>query len=82
MPRTITDPQVEEVVAPRRPASYQWRLREVMAGAALFSASDLEPLLAGLVMIYPRPTQVAMHASLPSGSARTRHIGACASETR
>ncbi|HEY1915522.1 MAG TPA: helix-turn-helix transcriptional regulator [Streptosporangiaceae bacterium] len=31
----------------KRQVSYQWRLREVMAGAGLFNASDLEPLLAG-----------------------------------
>jgi len=30
----------------RRQVSYQWRLREVMAAAGLFNASDLEPLLA------------------------------------
>ena len=34
------------------------------------------------VTIYSRPTQVATHASLPSGSARTHNIGACASETK
>ena len=33
-------------MAARRQASYQWRLREVMAAAGLFNASDLEPLLA------------------------------------
>jgi DNA-binding Xre family transcriptional regulator len=30
----------------KRQVSYQWRLREVMAAAGLFNASDLEPLLA------------------------------------
>lgn len=34
-------------MAAKRQVSYQWRLREVMAAAGLFSASDLEPLLAG-----------------------------------
>ena len=29
-----------------RQASYQWRLREVMAAHGLFNATDLEPLLA------------------------------------
>lgn len=33
-------------MAARRQVSYQWRLREVMAAAGLFNASDLEPLLA------------------------------------
>ena len=34
------------MMTPARQVSYQWRLREVMAGAGLFNASDLEPLLA------------------------------------
>ena len=33
-------------MAAKRQVSYQWRLREVMAAAGLFNASDLEPLLA------------------------------------
>jgi hypothetical protein len=33
-------------MAAKRDVSYQWRLREVMAAAGLFNASDLEPLLA------------------------------------
>jgi DNA-binding Xre family transcriptional regulator len=33
-------------MAAKRKVSYQWRLREVMAAAGLFNASDLEPLLA------------------------------------
>jgi hypothetical protein len=31
---------------PQRVVSYQWRLRELMASRGLFSAPDLEPLLA------------------------------------
>jgi hypothetical protein len=55
----------------RRQASYQWRLREVMAGAGLFSASDLEPLLAergitlSSVQVWRLVTQVPERLSLP-----------------
>jgi Cro/C1-type HTH DNA-binding domain len=58
-------------MAPRRQASYQWRLREVMAGAGLFSASDLEPLLAdrgitlSSVQVWRLVTQVPERLSLP-----------------
>jgi len=36
------------------------------------SSLDDEPT----ATIYSRPIQVATHASLPSGSARTHHLGA------
>jgi hypothetical protein len=58
-------------MAARRQASYQWRLREVMAGAGLFSASDLEPLLAergitlSSVQVWRLVTQVPERLSLP-----------------
>jgi DNA-binding Xre family transcriptional regulator len=58
-------------MAAKRKASYQWRLREVMAAAGLFSASDLEPLLAergitlSSVQVWRLVTQVPERLSLP-----------------
>ena len=55
----------------KRKVSYQWRLREVMAAAGLFSASDLEPLLAergitlSSVQVWRLVTQVPERLSLP-----------------
>ena len=51
--------------------SYQWRLREVMAAAGLFNASDLEPLLAdrgitlSSVQVRRLVTQTPERLSLP-----------------
>jgi len=59
------------MTAARRRASYQWRLREVMAGAGLFRPSDLEPLLAergitlSSVQVWRLVTQVPERLSLP-----------------
>ena len=58
-------------MAARRQVSYQWRLREVMAAAGLFNASDLEPLLAGRgitlssVQVWRLVTQTPERLSLP-----------------
>ena len=58
-------------MAATRQVSYQWRLREVMAAAGLFSASDLEPLLAGRgitlssVQVWRLVTQTPERLSLP-----------------
>ena len=58
-------------MAAKRKVSYQWRLREVMAAAGLFSASDLEPLLAdrgitlSSVQVWRLVTQVPERLSLP-----------------
>ena len=58
-------------MAPRRQVSYQWRLREVMAAAGLFNASDLEPLLAergitlSSVQVWRLVTQIPERLSLP-----------------
>jgi hypothetical protein len=58
-------------MAPRRQVSYQWRLREVMAAAGLFNASDLEPLLAergitlSSVQVWRLVTQTPERLSLP-----------------
>ena len=58
-------------MAAMRQVSYQWRLREVMAAAGLFSASDLEPLLAGRgitlssVQVWRLVTQTPERLSLP-----------------
>ena len=58
-------------MAAKRKASYQWRLREVMAAAGLFNASDLEPLLAdrgitlSSVQVWRLVTQVPERLSLP-----------------
>ena len=58
-------------MAAKRQVSYQWRLREVMAAAGLFSASDLEPLLAGRgitlssVQVWRLVTQTPERLSLP-----------------
>ena len=55
----------------KRQVSYQWRLREVMAAAGLFNASDLEPLLAergitlSSVQVWRLVTQVPERLSLP-----------------
>ena len=55
----------------RRQVSYQWRLREVMAAAGLFNASDLEPLLAdrginlSSVQVWRLVTQTPERLSLP-----------------
>jgi len=54
-----------------RQASYQWRLREVMAAHGLFNATDLEPLLAGRgihlssVQVWRLVTQTPERLSLP-----------------
>jgi DNA-binding Xre family transcriptional regulator len=59
------------MMAAKRMVSYQWRLREVMAAAGLFSASDLEPLLAergitlSSVQVWRLVTQVPERLSLP-----------------
>jgi len=61
----------ERVMAAKRQVSYQWRLREVMAGAGLFNASDLEPLLAergitlSSVQVWRLVTQTPERLSLP-----------------
>jgi len=61
----------ERVMAASRQVSYQWRLREVMAAAGLFNASDLEPLLAGRgitlssVQVWRLVTQTPERLSLP-----------------
>jgi Cro/C1-type HTH DNA-binding domain len=58
-------------MAARRQVSYQWRLREVMAAAGLFNASDLEPLLAdrgitlSSVQVWRLVTQTPERLSLP-----------------
>jgi hypothetical protein len=58
-------------MAAKRQVSYQWRLREVMAGAGLFNASDLEPLLAdrgitlSSVQVWRLVTQTPERLSLP-----------------
>ncbi len=58
-------------MAAKRKVSYQWRLREVMAAAGLFNASDLEPLLAdrgitlSSVQVWRLVTQVPERLSLP-----------------
>ena len=58
-------------MAAKRQVSYQWRLREVMAGAGLFNASDLEPLLAergitlSSVQVWRLVTQIPERLSLP-----------------
>jgi hypothetical protein len=58
------------VTAPRQ-ASYQWRLREVMAARGLFTAADLVPLLAGRgitlspVQVWRLVTQTPERLSLP-----------------
>jgi Cro/C1-type HTH DNA-binding domain len=58
-------------MAAMRQVSYQWRLREVMAAAGLFNASDLEPLLAGRgitlssVQVWRLVTQTPERLSLP-----------------
>ena len=55
----------------RRQVSYQWRLREIMAARGLFSATDLEPLLAergitlSSVQVWRLVTQVPERLSLP-----------------
>lgn len=57
-------------MAAKRKVSYQWRLREVMAAAGLFSASDLEPPLAehgitlSSVQVWRLVTQVPERLSL------------------
>jgi DNA-binding Xre family transcriptional regulator len=54
-----------------RTISYQWRLREIMATRGLFTATDLEPLLAergiGLssVQVWRLVTQTPERLSLP-----------------
>jgi DNA-binding Xre family transcriptional regulator len=59
------------MMAAKRKVSYQWRLREVMAAAGLFNASDLQPLLAersitlSSVQIWRLVTQVPERLSLP-----------------
>jgi hypothetical protein len=59
------------VMAAKRQVSYQWRLREVMAAAGLFNASDLEPLLAergialSSVQVWRLVTQTPERLSLP-----------------
>jgi hypothetical protein len=61
----------ERVMAASRQVSYQWRLREVMAAAGLFNASDLEPLLAdrgitlSSVQVWRLVTQTPERLSLP-----------------
>ena len=61
----------ERVMAAKRQVSYQWRLREVMAAAGLFNASDLEPLLAergitlSSVQVWRLVTQTPERLSLP-----------------
>jgi Cro/C1-type HTH DNA-binding domain len=61
----------ERVMAAKREVSYQWRLREVMAAAGLFNASDLEPLLAdrgitlSSVQVWRLVTQTPERLSLP-----------------
>ena len=63
-------------MAAKRQVSYQWRLREVMAAAGLFNASDLEPLLAGRgitlssVQVWRLVTQTPERLSLPVLAAR------------
>ena len=58
-------------MAAKRQVSYQWRLREVMAAAGLFNASDLEPLLAdrgitlSSVQVWRLVTQTPERLSLP-----------------
>ncbi|WP_328375847.1 helix-turn-helix transcriptional regulator [Micromonospora zamorensis] len=55
----------------KRQVSYQWRLREVMAGHGLFNASDLVPLLAergitlSAVQVWRLVTQTPERLSLP-----------------
>jgi DNA-binding Xre family transcriptional regulator len=55
----------------RRQVSYQWRLREIMASRGLFTATDLEPLLAergitlSSVQVWRLVTQVPERLSLP-----------------
>ena len=55
----------------KRHASYQWRLREVMADRGIFIASDLSPLLAqrgielSSVQIWRLVTQTPERLSLP-----------------
>ena len=64
-------PGKERVMAAKRQVSYQWRLREVMAAAGLFNASDLEPLLAergitlSSVQVWRLVTQTPERLSLP-----------------
>jgi hypothetical protein len=59
------------MMAGKRQVSYQWRLREVMAAAGLFNASDLEPLLAergtilSSVQVWRLVTQTPERLSLP-----------------
>lgn len=58
-------------MAAKRQVSYRWRLRETMAAAGLFNASDLVPLLAergiGLsaVQVWRLVTQTPERLSLP-----------------
>ena len=58
-------------MAAKRQVCYQWRLREVMAAAGLFNASDLEPLLAergitlSSVQVWRLVTQTPERLSLP-----------------
>ena len=59
------------MTAAKRQASYQWRLREVMAAHGLFNATDLEPLLAerginlSSVQVWRLVTQTPERLSLP-----------------
>ena len=59
------------MMAAQRQVSYQWRLREVMAAAGLFNATDLEPLLAergitlSSVQVWRLVTQTPERLSLP-----------------
>jgi DNA-binding Xre family transcriptional regulator len=69
--RDAAGEEKEGVMAGKRKVSYQWRLREVMAAAGLFNASDLEPLLAergitlSSVQVWRLVTQVPERLSLP-----------------
>jgi DNA-binding Xre family transcriptional regulator len=55
----------------KRQVSYQWRLREVMAGAGMFAATDLEPHLhdrgitLSSVQVWRLVTQTPERLSMP-----------------
>jgi DNA-binding Xre family transcriptional regulator len=59
----------------KRQVSYRWRLREVMAAAGMFAATDLEPLLhdrgikLSSVQVWRLVTQTPERLSLPVLSA-------------
>jgi DNA-binding Xre family transcriptional regulator len=59
------------MMATKRQVSYQWRLREVMAGHGMFAATDLAPKLAergitlSAVQVWRLVTQTPERLSLP-----------------